>query len=621
MAVNPISNASTSSSLIHPGFNDFFKWVNGKLEAKDKNNPTLFEKTNGLVLNTTKSVWGLYLPLQIIGLFNERATKLAKAFYGACWSIVYTSLRPFTPDRKTLGGNKATPLVKEAYNLNEYFRVGMGTVVSALYGGGAFGMLWGALTGDDKFFDKAAKVYSTGMFNQNQIFGSMNLEKLLSRKFNNNTEQLPAKVDQEQTGVKEKLEFLDAVLFIPNVIARGLDTVKLFGGELGEGLQRSINAFGKFSYGTWACRFGELKKKKSKEEDGSEYGGDLEPLNPDLKGIARSVDKALRDTQEKSAKAFQVVLPGLSWASSLLELVGLHELSEKVFKWEGILERLHPTIAAWCIRNPILNLFKKVENNQQEIRKEVEQNIETLVEEKDEPVILKFVPKIAEVKRDEIEPTQVTGKESNDEMKASFDTSRLPAIVRFLRDSVQDGTDVRPEEVLAAADQELIEWEDVISACGKGNIPLSFVVENPELFPGEIYDQATSGAYFADKVGKNHLSQYSVAIDGNTYPAVKLFLMGRPIKDNVTLSMEHFYTAAQGGWVSWRDIISAAKEGTIPWNDFLDGVAEGRIPYNAIVDNRDIFDDEPYKFTEVERLARSVMQNTASISPGYTAVA
>ncbi|MBI2996588.1 MAG: hypothetical protein HYY52_07805 [Candidatus Melainabacteria bacterium] len=510
--VNPINNNSNLAvNLVHPGFNDFFKWMNGKFnpeEAKQKGYSNLFIKTNGLILNTTKSIWSLHLPLQIIGLFSERFQKLAKAFYGVCWSIVYTSLRPFTPDRKTLGGNKATPLVKEAYNLNEHFRVGMGTVVSALYGGGASGMLWGAITGDDNFFDKSAKVYSTGMFNQNQIFGSMNLEKLLSRKFNNSSEQLPAKVDQEQTGVKEKMEFLDAVLFIPNVIARGLDTVKLFGGELGEGLQRSINAFGKFSYGTWACRFGELKKKKSKEEDGSEYGGDLEPLNPDLEGAAAKVDKTLRATQEKSAKVFQIVIPGLSWTSSLLELVGLHELSEKVFKWEGILERLHPTIASWCIRHPILNLFKKVESNQQEIQKEVredisihEQHTATQVEEEEEPVILSFV-EYAKNKRDEIE------RKNGESMKVDFNLVELAKT-----------SGVNPDQLKEALKYE-IEFQGGLQQSDPGIVRL--IQEN---YPGDVIPEIADRADIKTEI-KRTAEEIDVP-DWIIYQALRMELLGQ----------------------------------------------------------------------------------------------
>ncbi len=377
-------------NLVHPKLNEYFQWINGKLPVKDKNNPTLIELTSGYPLRATKAVWGLYLPLQIVGLFNERVGKLARAFYGVCWSIVYSCYRPFATNRKTLGGDKASSTIKNLYNINEHFRLGMGTLVSAIYGSGAFGMLWGAVTGNDDFFDKSAEVYTTGMLNQNQIFASMNTEVVLSRKYNNTDEQL-SKTNQQKGCFKSGIELTDAILFIPNIITRGLDTFRLFGMELGEGTKRIVNALGYFSYGTWAARFGKLKTLKAQGKNGEESGGDLEILNPELKGTATGLDKALQETQETSGKVFHTLLPAISWASTVLELFGLSELAKKVFKLEGILERLHPTIATWCIRDTWLKLFKineeKPANNKQEIPIH-EQQAATQVEEKDEPVIL-----------------------------------------------------------------------------------------------------------------------------------------------------------------------------------------------------------------------------------------
>ena len=81
-------------------------------------------------------------------------------------------------------------------------------------------------------------------------------------------------------------------------------------------------------------------------------------------------------------------------------------------------------------------------------------------------------------------------------MRVTFDENKLARVVSFLQGE-QDVSDVKPEEIFEAAGQGLIKWEDIVAACGKGAIPLSFVVENPQLFPSEVYDQAISGAYFA----------------------------------------------------------------------------------------------------------------------------
>ena len=137
-----------------------------------------FQAVNGSPLTVTKAVWGLTPIIQAIGLVNESAGKLARAFYGVCWSIVYTCCRPWAADRETLpkdgGAEKITDGWRTVYNANEHFRVGMGSIVSAVYGGGALGMLYSWLKGDDDLFDKSANIYQTGMFNQNQIFACMN---------------------------------------------------------------------------------------------------------------------------------------------------------------------------------------------------------------------------------------------------------------------------------------------------------------------------------------------------------------------------------------------------------------------------------------------------------------
>ena len=97
-----------------------------------------FEGVNDVPLRTTKALWGLTPILQAIGLVNGNIEKLAKAFYGTCWAIVYTCYRPWAKGRYSLpdqsGNKKTTEGYKALFNLNEHFRLGMGTLVSAVYG-------------------------------------------------------------------------------------------------------------------------------------------------------------------------------------------------------------------------------------------------------------------------------------------------------------------------------------------------------------------------------------------------------------------------------------------------------------------------------------------------------
>src|SRR3989338_4891001 len=94
-------HASTEEdkNLVHPGFNKFCRWANGWVPGEDED-PSKHNYLN--LRDVTKSVWPLYVPLQIFGLFNDRAAKLARAWHGACWSIVYSCYRPFKPNMQKL---------------------------------------------------------------------------------------------------------------------------------------------------------------------------------------------------------------------------------------------------------------------------------------------------------------------------------------------------------------------------------------------------------------------------------------------------------------------------------------------------------------------------------------
>ncbi len=335
--------------LIHPGFNRFCKLVNGYGEGEEQD-PA---KHNYFSLrDLTKSVWHIYPILQLVGLVNERVEKLARAWYGTCWSIVYSCYRPWKANceklaEKDKNGNhvQISNLLKKTYNVNEHFRAIMGTAVSAIYGSGALGMLFSWFKGDDDLFDKSAEIYKTGMFNQNQIFASMNAATVMQREAN--PDQLK-EVDSDKHNMKAKIELIDTALFIPNILTRSLDTLKMFGLNLmTDGMERFVNFLSYFSYGTWAARFGIMK---SNEKD----GGDLEHE----KNFSKE-HPILYNTQKHGGQVFYTLLPALSWLAAGAELIGMRDIAEKTFKLEGICERLNPTIAAWCLTNPWLRGYFK----------------------------------------------------------------------------------------------------------------------------------------------------------------------------------------------------------------------------------------------------------------------
>ena len=327
-----------------------------KGEVLHKSFQPFFEAVNKSPLQVTKAVWGITPLLQLIGLFNKNIGKLARAFYGSCWAIVYSCYRPWAYERHSLPEkNKIPESRRNLFNINEHFRFGMGSLVSLIYGGGALGMLWSWFKGDDDLFDKAANIYQTGMFNQTQIFDSMNFTEILRRKYI--PEQLKD-FEKNAKNAKAKIEIVDSILFLPNIITRAMDTFRLFGAEFSENIQKIINVFAYTGYGTWAAKFGLLKQTEDKSVN---HRGEsiLDPPNPLLGGNARKTDKALYNTQKYGARVFHTLLPGLSWLAAGTELFGFREIAENVFKLEGIFERLNPAIGSWCIRNTWLELFKK----------------------------------------------------------------------------------------------------------------------------------------------------------------------------------------------------------------------------------------------------------------------
>ena len=443
-SVKPVGVASGSSTLIGTS----------KGEIIHKPLQPFFKAVNGSPLTVTKAVWGITPIIQAIGLVNESAGKLARAFYGVCWSIVYTCYRPWKDNRYSLpdqSGNKKTPEgYKTLFNINEHFRFGMGSLVSAVYGGGALGMLWSWFKGDDDLFDKSADVYQIGMFNQNQIFDSMNYAEVLKRRFIDDKKL--TSIDKDRT--KANIELVDSVLFIPNIITRGMDTLRLFGKEFGDGTQKIINSLSYFGYGTWAARYGYIKQfedtEKVKEKKVGRGEGLLDNPNPQLKGKSLKTDEALRVAQKYGGKLFHTLLPGLSWLAAGTELLGFKEFAQKAFKLEGILERLNPAISSWCIRNTWLNLFKK-------------KPAKETVQEINQPVKKEETTQTPTTPKDELYKLLITETEG--------DVVNWDAVFKF---TIQNNL-----------------WDELISAIEKGLVPLLVLHEYSKKFPSEdIWDKA-----------------------------------------------------------------------------------------------------------------------------------
>ena len=368
--VNPVKQGSAQNSLLRAiGIRDH----NGKLEEEVLHKPLqpFFGFVNGVPLQATKAVWSFTPVIQLVGLVNDKASKLAKALYGACWSVVYTAVRPWDYLRKSLPKNNSSikGVTRNLYNANEHFRLVMGTAVTALYGYGGFKMLWSWLKNDDEQFERAEDIYQTGMFNQNQVFASMNFAEVLRRK---HAPETMLDFETKEKSAKSRLEFFDSVLFLPNILTRGLDTFRLFGHEIGETTQKLVNTLGYISYGTWAARFGILKQTETNDErTGPDNGlskGLLAKPNRLLSGTARKLDKGLRTTQKYGGKVFYSLLPGLSWIAAGAEILGYHDVAKTAFKLEGIAEKLDPAVASWCIRSTWLKMFERDENEQKRTR-------------------------------------------------------------------------------------------------------------------------------------------------------------------------------------------------------------------------------------------------------------
>lgn len=94
--------------LVHPKFNNFCRWFNGSPDVTKEGGYNAFAvQTSGAPLKIAKILWPLYVVLQAVGLVNKTADKLAKAWYGAIWSVVYSAYRPFKDERDELTDESA----------------------------------------------------------------------------------------------------------------------------------------------------------------------------------------------------------------------------------------------------------------------------------------------------------------------------------------------------------------------------------------------------------------------------------------------------------------------------------------------------------------------------------
>ena len=373
--INPsISYNPNIGKLIYPRFNRFCEWLHGSEKVKKENGYSGSAiQTSGLILKATKAIWPLHIPLQLIGLFNDPINRLAKAVYGTCWPIIYSAYRPFAPNKRTLEGDQAPQIVKSLFNINEHLRVWAGSTVSLFYGGGGLGMLWGSLTRNDDFFDKASRIYQEWMLNQNFVFGVMNLNNLWLRKFNPTQVQ---ETHRNKNTLRSHVEFFDGLTLLPNAITRTMATFRLCGGELSEGTGRLVDSLGFLNYSTWAYRYGDLKGAE-------EQGGDLDPVNPQFTGAKKKADKLIHDVQKIGSLKFRYVLAPLSLGAAIFKATGFDDLSSTAWKLGGILERLQTAIGSWCVKNTWFKWFTKNEEAENKITQEQ-------TTEEAEPIILPF---------------------------------------------------------------------------------------------------------------------------------------------------------------------------------------------------------------------------------------
>jgi hypothetical protein len=593
--------------VIHQGMNPFFQWLNGKLVPKNPENPTLYESTSGYLQNITKTLWTTTPIIQAFGLVSKRANMFARAIYGTCWSVVYSCLRPLKADAELLTDEGATkPIsdtVKTFDRANEHFRLGMGSIVTAFYGSGAVGMLWNAITGNEEGFESASKLYQKGMLDQNQVFASMNTSICMKRKYNAN--QLPE--DDRTTGnVKSTAEFIDSILFLPNVIARGIDTVDFFGWHVGDGLGKIINSLGYFSYGTWAARFGFVKGQEFKG------AGALEPKNEDLTGSLKTIDDALYNTQKYGAETFKYSLPALSFISSGLELFGLRDLAKQVFSFEGILERLNPTISAWCLRSPVMTgLMKtpKVESLQS-AQTQAEQTPDIQTPE----VRAEVKPEANAGASIEINTEATTTAASTilaSANKTEITSERIQKVKLFLKGKIKEDREII-EDIFIAGNKGLVEWKVIIGACIKGTITLSMVQSHMNYFTDErILDKALEEAHLTisgrykytrkvikeDVPGKSDLIPFKipaavkppVEFEREIHRGIVEFTRTGDLTKGATI--EHVIESAKRGYISWQAAFRGftLNKNQQTWESFLDKIVDESIPLEELKQNRLVF--------------------------------
>ena len=336
-----------AGELLHPNLNKFFKFVNGV-----DDNDNLVNKFN--LKDLAKSIWPLHVPLQLIGLVSKRVNQIARGFYGCMWALVYSFYRPWAVNRDKLVINEAEKkdlpasgnILKALYTANENFRVFGGSLVSLVYGGGALGMLYGALSGNDDIYEKSSECYQEGMLSQNPVFDSMSLTTLFRSLCNK--KQL-TNADKDRTDKKALTERWQAAMFIPDLITRSLSALRFLGMEFGEGIQRVIDAVGYFGYGLWGANIG-LRHEKI-EDNSTGTGNNINN---------KKINKNLDDFYRTGAKTFYTVIPSVSWVAAAGAILGYGEFAKKTFELEGKIERLLPMISGWSIRDTWLKWFGDV---------------------------------------------------------------------------------------------------------------------------------------------------------------------------------------------------------------------------------------------------------------------
>ena len=254
-------------------------------------------------------------------------------------------------------------------------------------------------------------------------------------------------------------------------------------------------------------------------------------------------------------------MPGLAWGASILELIGFSDLAKKVFRAEGVLERLDLSIPSWCLKgvwiDGLSKLFasKKVEKPAAitQAKKDTELDLAPAKKTKlDKPGLLPHLLTAGALKR------------------ANEDTS---------------GNEWR--KIFASAEEGKISWELVVS--GWRSIPKDKYKKLLDICVEKTLSREAVGLIERLKTKTLTRNDFQLANNIDTTITSSAFsIHDASVKD---LKVDDLINAAKKGKIDWKILFRACHNRTLNWKHIIDAAKEGVLPLREVVDNEYYFQD------------------------------